>query len=172
MNATTHSNLEFQLNTNRDSGNTMARDDSRPHLAVQILAVIMLGIVSIVAVAMAFDATWVAGVAVIALLFPLWMKSPAFSGSGKSHRHQRAKVEEVAPQAPTTHSTGNASFDAYRSDVLKRLEQESADFERFLTRLRDARDAQEFDNFMDARALKAKDRTAEIDLNSKDSVGY
>lgn len=172
MSATTDPHIAFENSTNRDFGIHMARDDTRPHLAVQILAVIMLGIVSIVAVSMAFDATWVAGVAVVALLFPLWMKSPAFTQHGKSHGHKHPKVADVAPQAPAGKSSGNASFDAYRSDVLKRLEQESADFENFLTRLRDARDAQEFDNFMDARALKARDKTPEIDLTSKDSVSY
>ena len=172
MSATTDPHIAYENSTNRDFGNHMARDDTRPHLAVQILAVIMLGVVSIVAVAMAFDATWVAGVAVIALLFPLWMKSPAFAHQTKTTSHKAPKVSDVAPQTPTVRPSGNASFDAYREDVLNRLEQESADFERFLTRLRDARDAQEFDNFMDARALKARDTTPEVDLNSKDSVSY
>lgn len=52
--------------------------------------------------------------------------------------------------------TGNQSFDTYKADTLRRLEEEQGAFESFLQRLRDARDKQEFDSFMDDRAAKAK----------------
>jgi len=51
--------------------------------------------------------------------------------------------------------TGNSAFDAYRADMIARLEQEQADFESFLQRLRDARDKAEFDEFMQDRARAA-----------------
>ena len=47
--------------------------------------------------------------------------------------------------------TGNAAFDAYRADTLRRLEEEQAAFEDFLKRLREARDKAEFDQFMEDR---------------------
>lgn len=48
--------------------------------------------------------------------------------------------------------TGNTVFDTYKADTLRRLEQEQQDFERFLERLREAKDKAEFDQFMDERA--------------------
>ncbi|VDC31621.1 DUF2852 domain-containing protein [Pseudogemmobacter humi] len=48
--------------------------------------------------------------------------------------------------------TGNAAFDSYKADTLRRLEEEQDAFESFLRRLRDARDKQEFDHFMEERA--------------------
>ena len=56
-----------------------------------------------------------------------------------------------------SHSTGNSAFDAYRTETLRRLEQEQSDFESFLERLRDAKDKAEFDQFMDERARTAQD---------------
>ena len=65
-------------------------------------------------------------------------------------------AEEVAPRLPERSAdpvpTGNAAFDAYRSDMLTRLEDERRAFEGFLGRLREARDSAEFDRFMDDRA--------------------
>lgn len=56
-------------------------------------------------------------------------------------------------------SSGNSAFDAYRDETIQRLEEEQANFEAFLERLREAKDKSEFDQFMDERAKKAaKDR--------------
>ena len=45
-------------------------------------------------------------------------------------------------------SSGNHAFDEYRAETLKRLEEEQNEFKGFLTRLRDAKDRAEFDQFM------------------------
>ncbi|ODA69038.1 hypothetical protein A7A08_00874 [Methyloligella halotolerans] len=47
--------------------------------------------------------------------------------------------------------TGNAAFDEYREETLKKLEDEAEEFRQFLTRLREARDKAEFDQFMSER---------------------
>jgi hypothetical protein len=47
--------------------------------------------------------------------------------------------------APTS---GNRAFDEYRSDTLRRLEEEQKEFKEFLNRLRHAKDKEEFDQFM------------------------
>ena len=52
-------------------------------------------------------------------------------------------------------SSGNTAFDAYKADTLRRLEDEQHAFESFLDRLRDAKDKQEFDSFMQDRAKGA-----------------
>ncbi len=53
-------------------------------------------------------------------------------------------------------SSGNSTFDAYRDETLRRLEEEQQNFEAFLERLRAARDKAEFDQFMEDRARKAE----------------
>lgn len=45
-------------------------------------------------------------------------------------------------------SSGNRAFDEYRSETLQRLEEEQREFKDFLTRLRHAKDKEEFDQFM------------------------
>ncbi len=55
-------------------------------------------------------------------------------------------------------SSGNRAFDEYRSDTLRRLEQEQREFREFLERLRFAKDKTEFDQFMaDRRNRPAQD---------------
>lgn len=48
-------------------------------------------------------------------------------------------------------SSGNSAFDEYRMETIKRLEQEQAEFEAFLERLRFAKDKEEFDQFLAGR---------------------
>jgi hypothetical protein len=48
-------------------------------------------------------------------------------------------------------SSGNRAFDEYRSETLKRLEDEQREFREFLERLRFAKDKTEFDAFMNER---------------------
>ena len=45
-------------------------------------------------------------------------------------------------------SSGNRAFDEYRTETLKRLEDEQREFRDFLARLRQAKDKAEFDQFM------------------------
>ena len=45
-------------------------------------------------------------------------------------------------------SSGNRAFDEYRSETLRRLEDEQREFHEFLDRLRMAKDKAEFDQFM------------------------
>jgi hypothetical protein len=48
-------------------------------------------------------------------------------------------------------SSGNRAFDEYRTETLKRLEDEQREFQDFLDRLRFAKDKTEFDQFMAER---------------------
>ena len=45
-------------------------------------------------------------------------------------------------------TSGNRAFDEYRTDTLRRLEEEQVEFKNFLDRLRHAKDKEEFDQFM------------------------
>ncbi|MBY0531938.1 MAG: DUF2852 domain-containing protein [Xanthobacteraceae bacterium] len=62
--------------------------------------------------------------------------------------------------APTS---GNRAFDEYRTETLKRLEDEQREFQEFLDRLRFAKDKTEFDQFMAER----KERPADIEPKSE-----
>lgn len=45
-------------------------------------------------------------------------------------------------------TSGNRAFDEYRTETLRRLEEEQVEFKNFLDRLRHAKDKEEFDQFM------------------------
>lgn len=48
-------------------------------------------------------------------------------------------------------SSGNAAFDDYKAETLRRLEEEQQEFQDFLEQLRRAKDKAEFDQFMASR---------------------
>jgi hypothetical protein len=54
-------------------------------------------------------------------------------------------------------SSGNRAFDEYRSETLRRLEEEQREFRDFLGRLRMAKDKAEFDQFMADRRNRPAD---------------
>ncbi len=58
-------------------------------------------------------------------------------------------------------SSGNAAFDEYRVDTLRRLEEEQKDFAAFLERLRFAKDRAEFEQFMTDRRTRPPEPPAE-----------
>jgi hypothetical protein len=53
--------------------------------------------------------------------------------------------------------TGNRAFDEYRTEALRKLEEEASEFRAFLERLRMARDRAEFDDYMKERRTRAAD---------------
>ena len=55
-------------------------------------------------------------------------------------------------------SSGNRAFDDYRSETLRRLEEEQREFKEFLERLRFAKDRSEFDQFMAERRDRPHDQ--------------
>ena len=60
-------------------------------------------------------------------------------------------------------SSGNTAFDAYKVDILRRLEEEQLQFEAFMNRLRAAKDQSEFDEFMKDRSRKTHDEAAQYE---------
>jgi hypothetical protein len=116
--------------------------------------------VAIILVIFGFMVWWPLGLA--ALAFFIWSR-----GMGCGHRgvdrwqhkmdRMQAKMDRVRErmgggggfwQAP---SSGNKAFDEYRTETLKRLEDEQREFQDFLQRLRFAKDKSEFDQFMNER---------------------
>ncbi len=64
---------------------------------------------------------------------------------------------------PRPASSGNAAFDDYRAETLRRLEDEQREFKDFLERLRVAKDRAEFDQFMADRRQRPAEPDAESD---------
>lgn len=98
------------------------------------------------------------------LFYMLWSKRMFSSCRTRRHdfedrreerraRWAEARWGERRPGRPA--SSGNAAFDAYREETLRRLEDEHEQFMGFLGRLREARDKAEFDQFMAERAKPA-----------------
>lgn len=108
----------------------------------------------IIAMVLGFILVWPVGLAI--LLYMTWSKRMF---NGNCHRRHSASEKHKT----TYRSSGNAAFDAYKEDTLRRLEDEQDNFESFLERLRDAKDKSEFDQFMDERATKAKDLSEPLD---------
>ena len=97
----------------------------------------------IAAMVLGFILFWPVGLALLAYM--IWSKR-MFNGSCRTRtRHAHSAFK----------SSGNTAFDAYKSETLRRLEEEQDAFEAFLNRLRDAKDKAEFDQFMDERTRKS-----------------
>ncbi len=61
------------------------------------------------------------------------------------------KMERWGMTAKAYETSGNAAFDEYREETLRRLEQEAEEFKGFLDKLRMAKDKAEFEQFMSER---------------------
>lgn len=110
----------------------------------------------IAAMVLGFIAFWPVGLALLAYM--IWSKR-MFNRSGRcGQRHDRRETFQAMARA--VRPSGNTVFDAYKAETLRRLEEEQTAFESFLQRLRDAKDKQEFDAFMDDRARSAQMPTA------------
>jgi len=91
----------------------------------------------------------------LALLFYMIWSNRMFS---KSHSCSRSKSFYRRDA-----SSGNAAFDAYKADTLRRLEEEQQQFEAFMDRLRAAKDQSEFDEFMKDRSRKTEDKSTQAE---------
>ncbi|MCY4169725.1 MAG: DUF2852 domain-containing protein [Rhodobacter sp.] len=87
---------------------------------------------------------WPIGLAVLAYM--IWSKRMSKESLSRGRGYARHRYGTRFKE------TGNAAFDAYKAETLRRLEDEQVAFEAFLQRLREAKDKIEFDQFMDERA--------------------
>jgi uncharacterized protein DUF2852 len=78
-------------------------------------------------------------------------------GFGRWHNGRVESVRDAAARwyggAPTS---GNRAFDEYRTETLRRLEDEQREFKEFLDRLRFAKDKAEFDEFLAERRRRGE----------------
>jgi len=109
-----------------------------------------------------FMAFWPLGLAILA--FTIWSGRMGCGYYGSNDRWQH-KMERMQAKMDWMRgrmsggsgpwnagpSSGNRAFDEYRTETLKRLEDEQREFKDFLERLRFAKDKTEFDAFMAER---------------------
>ena len=105
---------------------------------------------------LSFVVFWPLGLAV--LFYMIWSGRMACGRNGSRSRWQQRmagkfedKMNRWGYQAKAYEPTGNAAFDEYRDETLRRLEDEAKQFSDFLARLRMAKDRQEFEDFMSER---------------------
>ncbi len=94
---------------------------------------------------------WPVGLAVLAYL--IWsgrMGCGTKRRFGRWGREMRARCKGDHREDSFS-SSGNAAFDEYRQETIRRLEDEEREFRDFLERLRLAKDRAEFDEFMKER---------------------
>jgi hypothetical protein len=106
----------------------------------------------IVLMILGFWAWWPLGLAILAFIIGsgrmgCWNHHGMNRWQDKMDR-MRSKVDWWGTTSP---SSGNRAFDEYRTDTLRRLEEEQREFKEFLQRLRFAKDRAEFDQFMAER---------------------
>lgn len=107
----------------------------------------------IAAMVLGFIFFWPVGLALLAYM--IWSKR-MFNRSSCAERRANHMGRHWGGHAAMRPS-GNSAFDAYKTDMLRRLEDEQTAFEAFLQRLREAKDKSEFDNFMEDRARAARE---------------
>ncbi len=118
----------------------------------------------IVAMVMGFIWFWPVGLAILAYTIGSrrWGRRPGGPGQWYNTEAQQGRACAWGkwgdwttpwnqPQRPDMKPSGNAAFDEYRTETLKRLEDEQKEFVEYLERLRRAKDKAEFDQFMAER---------------------
>ena len=66
-------------------------------------------------------------------------------------QEQRTRAAKPERARPSFRQSGNAAFDEYREETLRRLDEEHETFRAFLERLRKAKDKEAFDRFVAER---------------------
>jgi hypothetical protein len=93
---------------------------------------------------------WPVGLAILA--YVIWSgRMSCWRRGSEVARHGFGRHQMQDPTGWFRPSSGNYAFDEYRTETLRRLEEEQREFKEFLERLRFARDKNEFDQFMSER---------------------
>src|SRR6185295_826056 len=113
---------------------------------------------------LSFIVFWPLGLAILAFLIWSGRMGCRHYASYDRWQHKMSRMQDrmdrMRERAPghgggfgwgRTPSSGNRAFDEYRSETLRRLEEEQQEFRDFLERLRFAKDKTEFDAFMAER---------------------
>ena len=96
---------------------------------------------------------WPLGLALLA--YVIWSGRMNCWRRGEVGRYARDAMRDPANWWRQPPSSGNHAFDEYRTETLRRLEEEQREFKEFLERLRFAKDKTEFDQFMAERRTRS-----------------
>ena len=115
-------------------------------------------------IVLGFMAWWTVGLLALAFFLGSGRMGCSYRHGGNWQAHWQSKMERMQGKMDrmrskmegrdwwgTPPSSGNRAFDEYRSETLRRLEDEQREFKEFLERLRFAKDRSEFDQFMAER---------------------
>jgi hypothetical protein len=115
-------------------------------------------------IVLGFMAWWPVGLLVLAFFLGSGRMGCSHRNGGHWQAHWQSKMERMQSKMDrmrsrmegrdwwgTPPSSGNRAFDEYRTETLRRLEDEQREFKEFLERLRFAKDRSEFDQFMAER---------------------
>jgi len=117
----------------------------------------------IVLTILGFIVWWPVGLGILAYMF--WSKNMGCHGGARwQHKMEKMqyKMERMRSRMEGRYAgptSGNRAFDEYRTETLKRLEDEQTEFKDFLNRLRHAKDKAEFDQFMAERRNRPEPQT-------------
>jgi len=114
----------------------------------------------IVLLILGFIVWWPVGLAILAVTF--WSRNMGCHSGERWERKMQRMEDKMARMRERfgggfgsgfggpwgRPSSGNHAFDEYRTETLRRLEEEQREFREFLDRLRFAKDKAEFDQFM------------------------
>lgn len=115
----------------------------------------------IIAMILGFILFWPIGLAILAYM--IW---------GKKMFGKTCKTKSFNNSSAALRPSGNSVFDAYKADMLCRLEDEQADFDAFLKRLRAAKDKSEFDQFMDENKRRRSEDAAAPTAQTDERQAY
>jgi hypothetical protein len=115
---------------------------------------------------------WPVGLAALAFLIGSGRMS-CWSHEGARYWRERVMERYAERHGPGRHrrggcgygTSGNRAFDAYRTETLRRLEEEEREFREFLDRLRFAKDKVEFDEFLAQRRNRPESPAPEAPQN-------
>jgi hypothetical protein len=96
---------------------------------------------------------WPLGLAT--LIFGIWSGRMGCWKRGEVARQSSEAWRDATSWWRQPPSSGNHAFDEYRTETLRRLEEEQREFKEFLERLRFAKDKTEFDQFMAERRARS-----------------
>jgi hypothetical protein len=123
----------------------------------------------IVLMVLGFIFWWPVGFAILGFIF--WSKATGCQGGERWDRKMHRMEDKLSRMREQfggggfggwggPRSSGNNAFDEYRTETLRRLEEEQREFRDFLDRLRFAKDKAEFDQFMAERRNRPQGETS------------
>jgi len=116
-----------------------------------------------------FIVFWPIGLAI--LFYMIWsgrMGCSKKGGPGRWWNTENKRHRHGHRQGRSGGSSGNLAFDEYKSETLRRLEDEQKDFHDYLEQLRMAKDKTEFDQFMADRKNRPAPDITDIDSDIDD----